>query len=205
MLHEAQRTSAPRALSVSMRTAVWMVMWSEPAIRAPARGFRAANSSRMAMRAGISPSAMAISLRPHSASDRSATRKSAEVGLLVAVLMNGLLCVWAGRQKREGARTGFRASAVFVAEPDRALRPDATLLSSSIVPGEGGRPNGARRACPGPEWTRKTGEDGACLSDGSEVPVLDARQVETPGGEPLAELDHRGTEHAPLLSRGRSA
>ena len=39
MLQEAQRTSAPSATSVSMSTAVWMVMCSEPAIRAPASGF----------------------------------------------------------------------------------------------------------------------------------------------------------------------
>ena len=39
MLQEAQRTSAPSATSVSMRTAVWIVMCSEPAIRAPASGF----------------------------------------------------------------------------------------------------------------------------------------------------------------------
>ena len=39
MLHDAQRTSAPSATRVSMRTAVWMVMCSEPAMRAPARGF----------------------------------------------------------------------------------------------------------------------------------------------------------------------
>ena len=38
MLQEAQRTSAPSATSVSIRTAVWMVMCSEPAIRAPASG-----------------------------------------------------------------------------------------------------------------------------------------------------------------------
>ena len=38
MLQEAQRTSAPSATSVSMRTAVWMVMCSEPAMRAPASG-----------------------------------------------------------------------------------------------------------------------------------------------------------------------
>ena len=30
MLQEAQRTSAPRATSVSIRTAVWTVMCSEP-------------------------------------------------------------------------------------------------------------------------------------------------------------------------------
>ena len=74
MLHEAQRTSAPRALSVSMSTAVWIVMCSEPEMRAPRSGFFAANSSRIAMRPGISVSAIAISLRPQSASDRSATR-----------------------------------------------------------------------------------------------------------------------------------
>ena len=41
MLQEAQRTSAPSAVSVSMRTAVWVVMCSEPAMRAPASGFSA--------------------------------------------------------------------------------------------------------------------------------------------------------------------
>ena len=39
MLHEAQRTSAPSALSVSIRTAVWMVMCSEPVMRAPLSGW----------------------------------------------------------------------------------------------------------------------------------------------------------------------
>ena len=39
MLQEAQRTSAPSATSVSMRTAVWIVMCSEPAMRAPVSGF----------------------------------------------------------------------------------------------------------------------------------------------------------------------
>jgi len=38
MLQEAQRTWAPSALRVSMSTAVWMVMWSEPVMRAPFRG-----------------------------------------------------------------------------------------------------------------------------------------------------------------------
>jgi hypothetical protein len=53
-----------------------MVMCSEPAMRAPFSGWPA-NSSRTAIRPGISVSAMAISLRPQSASDRSATWKSA--------------------------------------------------------------------------------------------------------------------------------
>jgi len=73
MLQEAQRTSAPRAFRVSMSTAVWMVMCRDPAMRAPARGFDPAYSSRMAIRPGISVSAMAISRRPQAARDRSAT------------------------------------------------------------------------------------------------------------------------------------
>ncbi len=38
MLQVAQRTSAPSATSVSISTPVWMVMCSEPAMRAPASG-----------------------------------------------------------------------------------------------------------------------------------------------------------------------
>jgi hypothetical protein len=33
MLQETQRTVAPRSASVSISTAVWMVMWSEPMMR----------------------------------------------------------------------------------------------------------------------------------------------------------------------------
>ena len=42
MLHEAQRTSAPSAASVSISTAVWIVMCSDPAMRAPFSGLRCA-------------------------------------------------------------------------------------------------------------------------------------------------------------------
>src|SRR5512135_1365136 len=76
MLHDAQRTSAPSAFSVSIKTAVWIVMCSEPAIRAPFNGCDFANSSRVAISPGISTSAMAISLRPQSASVMSLTTKS---------------------------------------------------------------------------------------------------------------------------------
>jgi hypothetical protein len=76
MLQDTQRTSAPSATSVSMSTAVWMVMCSEPAIRAPRSGLLSANSRRIAMRPGISCSARRIWCRPNSASDRSAIAKS---------------------------------------------------------------------------------------------------------------------------------
>ena len=72
MLHDAQRTSAPSAVSVSISTAVWIVMCSEPVMRAPFSGCDAPNSARSAIRPGISVSAISISLRPKSARPRSA-------------------------------------------------------------------------------------------------------------------------------------
>ncbi len=51
------------AFSVSISTAVWMVMCSVPAMRAPLSGCLAPNSSRTAIRPGISVSARSISLR----------------------------------------------------------------------------------------------------------------------------------------------
>ena len=79
MLQLAQRTSAPSATSVSISTAVCIVMWREPVTRAPFSGWDSANSSRVAIRPGISCSARRISLRPNSASERSATLKSRPV------------------------------------------------------------------------------------------------------------------------------
>src|SRR6266516_1322415 len=82
MLQLAQRTCAPSATSVSIRTAVWMVMCSEPVILAPRRGCACAYSARTAIRPGISCSASVISLRPNSASERSATLNgSSSVGM----------------------------------------------------------------------------------------------------------------------------
>ena len=73
MLQLAQRTSAPSATSVSMRTPVWIVMWSDPAIRAHLSGFDSPYSRRSAMSPGISVSAILSSLRPQEASDMSST------------------------------------------------------------------------------------------------------------------------------------
>ncbi len=64
MLHEAQRTSAPSATSVSISTAVWIVMCSDPTMRAPLSGCFSPYSWRSDMSPGISVSAMSISLRP---------------------------------------------------------------------------------------------------------------------------------------------
>jgi hypothetical protein len=77
MLQLAHRTSAPRAVRVSMSTAVCTVMCREPLIRAPLRGCPPRCRSRMAMRPGISCSASSISLRPKAtvSGERSATLK----------------------------------------------------------------------------------------------------------------------------------
>ena len=67
ILQDDQETSAPSAVSVSISTAVWIVMCRQPAIRVSLSGFDTPNSSRSAIRPGISASAKEISLRPHSA------------------------------------------------------------------------------------------------------------------------------------------
>jgi len=73
MLQLTHRIRAPSATSVSMSTAVWIVMCSEPVMRAPASGCDGPYSSRNAISPGISCSASRISRRPKSASERSAT------------------------------------------------------------------------------------------------------------------------------------
>ena len=78
MLHEAQRTCAPSAVSVSISTAVWIVMCSDPVIRAPVSGLEAPNSCRSAISPGISVSAISISLRPKPAREMSFTTKSSK-------------------------------------------------------------------------------------------------------------------------------
>jgi hypothetical protein len=75
MLQDTQRTSAPRSASVSMSTAVWMVMCWLPMMRAPANGRWPAYRARSAISPGISCSASRTSLRPKSASVRSLTLK----------------------------------------------------------------------------------------------------------------------------------
>ena len=67
MLQDAQRTSAPSASRVWINTAVCIVICNDPVIRAPFNGCAFANSSRIAIRPGISVSAMRISLLPQSA------------------------------------------------------------------------------------------------------------------------------------------
>src|SRR3954447_1022898 len=86
MLQLAQRTSAPRLVSVSISTAVWIVMCRLPVMGAPCSGCSPAYFSRSDIRPGISCWASSISLRPYSARDRSATLKSLPVAVVVVKL-----------------------------------------------------------------------------------------------------------------------
>ncbi len=70
ILQEDQRTSAPRAISVSIKTAVSIVMCNEPVIFTPARGLGFTIFFARAINPGISFSQMVIFLRPQSAKDK---------------------------------------------------------------------------------------------------------------------------------------
>ena len=74
MLQEDQVISAPSSISVSMRQAVWMVMWRQPAILAPLSGLAAPYFLRRYIKPGISFSARVSSLRPKSAKEMSAEK-----------------------------------------------------------------------------------------------------------------------------------
>src|SRR5688500_1075389 len=99
MLHDTQRTSAPRSTSVSIRTAVCTVMCKLPMIFAPLSGCLPRYSARTVISPGISCSARRISLRPHSASERSATLNAGRSAACAdsrransAIPMNVFLC-----------------------------------------------------------------------------------------------------------------
>ena len=114
MLQLHQRTSAPSAVRVSISTAVWIVMCSDPVMRAPFSGWASANSRRSDIRPGISCSASVISLRPKSASERSATLKS----LATAV---GVMADITNPPVRSGERPCCRKAERGGSEPVAAL------------------------------------------------------------------------------------
>ena len=154
MLQLHQRTSAPSAVSVSISTAVWIVMCSEPMIRAPFSGCSAANSRRIAIRPGISCSASVISLRPKSASERSATLKSVSVATAGGVITDmtkppvdqvSALAAEEGRAWRIRARRSAPRPAPKVSHR-RALPQASSALSCSIsCTGPGSTPRSVAR------------------------------------------------------------
>src|SRR5271167_4220087 len=152
MLHDAQRTSAPSALSVSISTAVWIVMCSEPAMRAPRSGCCGANSSRIAMRPGISVSAMAISLRPQAASSMSATLKSAKFRISVTAFISHSLsgtAPWGSSLVTPRANRGS-TSAVAKSEVPRAWQGGASKRVAVLLQRSSRRRRIIAQACPLP-------------------------------------------------------
>ena len=85
MLQEDQVTWAPRAVSVSIKTAVCTVMWRQPAILQPESGLEWAYLARRDMRPGISFSAIWMAFLPESARVMSATPKFGMILVEVAV------------------------------------------------------------------------------------------------------------------------
>src|SRR5678816_1456178 len=145
MLHDVHVTSAPSATSVSMSTAVSIVMCRQPATRAPLSGAFFAYSARSAMRPGISFSAMRIFLRPSSASVRSLilnAGNSVRVSMMVSrFLGNSELqrrSVRVGeRSERDGREVGgIEPSAQLArieAEPDVALLAEALVVVRQVI------------------------------------------------------------------------
>src|SRR5260370_10407899 len=96
LLQLANRPWAPSATSVSISTAVCTVRCGEPVMRGPGSGWVRAYSARTAIRPGISCSARVISLRPNSASERSATLNGIGSAGMFAPVSNGLRLVIMG-------------------------------------------------------------------------------------------------------------
>lgn len=67
ILQDAHLTSAPSSCNVSIKTAVYIVMWRDPEIFAPWSTFLGPNSDLTPINPGISISAISNSLLPKSA------------------------------------------------------------------------------------------------------------------------------------------
>src|SRR5579875_1780253 len=156
MLQLAQRTWAPSATSVSMSTAVWTVMCCDPVIRAPASGLVPEYSLRTAISPGISCSASRISLRPNSASARSATLNGTCSAAICAPACRGLVPTIRS-PARSAQRPGdvpderlleyARADHRSVPAPGD-LRPDAPLPRGSRLAPRRPRPASAAEPAP---------------------------------------------------------
>ena len=72
-------TWAPKALRVSIKTAVWTVMWRDPEILAPLNGFLGPYYSLNCISPGISTSANSIYFLPQSAREISLTLDSVAI------------------------------------------------------------------------------------------------------------------------------
>src|SRR5207237_6854302 len=103
-------------------------MCSDPIIFAPLSGDLPRYSSRVAMRPGISCSARRISLRPHSASERSATLNGGRAEA-AAVFFSGLVAVAMERMEmgmRMGATAFLQSRQKVLVSDHEAARSDGS-------------------------------------------------------------------------------
>src|SRR5436190_8494085 len=101
-------------------------------MRAPLSGWRAAYSARIAISAGISDSAIAISLRPQPASDRSATRKSWNFESGTAAFIESSCEILRGSKSEAPASFPMRAP-LNLAEPDPEFYPGTQRSSAGRI------------------------------------------------------------------------
>src|SRR5580698_1747718 len=87
-------------------------MWRQPAILAPLSGWLGPYFSRSDIRPGISFSAISISLRPHSASDRSATLYGNESTVDISISNSVSVVGTDGRSDRRQSRRSRQQSRV---------------------------------------------------------------------------------------------
>src|SRR3954464_4978588 len=174
MLQDTQRTSAPRSTSVSIKTAVCTVMWSDPMILAPASGFFPSYSARVAIRPGISCSASRISLRPNSARERSATRKSRPLvlGALVVVL-TGWLLSWIEVSRVPRLQRGDAAPS---AVPVRRMEDGLRINDEVTIPLDEIEMRASRSSGPGGQHANVTASRIEAIFDVTASPTLDERQ-----------------------------
>ena len=180
MLQLTQRTSAPRAVRVSMSTAVWMVMCSEPVMRAPRSGWASACSARRAMRPGISCSASSISLRP--------PRGEGEVGDLGSRRRSGM---GDGPPMRVGVGRGWDQQARPSGQPER---PMVARRGSWPTRSTAGSPSVASRRA----WHRATEHDDRQRGGGDPVGQEPAQKAaEIPKKRAMTTRQHRGRTPTP--------
>ena len=115
MLQLAQRTSAPSSTSVSMSTAVWMVMCSEPEMRAPGERLRRAELLAQGAQAGHLVLGEVDLL--------AAERGEREIGdAEVAVTQQGRVTTWIFLRERRTQWLEGRHQLAHTLHPGRAIR-----------------------------------------------------------------------------------
>src|ERR1017187_839485 len=195
-----------------------MVMCSEPVTRTPWSGLSFAYLRRMAIRPGISNSAMEISLRPQSASARSATLKSAVLLIVAVPIKNSLVSrnldtlileyfnhgvnpqIPAPRRRsdpRAAAGAGRAFGGRIAGHPRQGTEPDFHAPGAVEAGRPGGRPPHRQERVLPPDGARRP--DGAASQGGRRGPGVGRG----PAGPPPRPAQAPGPDAALLRRTGR--